>query len=140
MSLMAKLSQRWNDDSDSIRDAIIDNVCGLISSRAPIWTENLDIDYLQGSIAFLGVRNLSRTQSKTNSDVILEDINQLIDLYEPRLSHVTVEIFEDEKHANHLHIQISAIMFSELGEESVIFDSFLDLSSSRLVVRKSNFV
>ncbi len=39
MSLVAKLNGRWKNSSDDVRDSIIENICSLISSRAPIWPE-----------------------------------------------------------------------------------------------------
>ncbi|AOW83537.1 MULTISPECIES: type VI secretion system baseplate subunit TssE [Vibrio] len=140
MSLMAKLTQSWQGDSDAMRDAIIDNICGLISSRAPLWHEYTESETLRKTIAHLGVRNVTRSQSKANSDVILADISELIRAYEPRLSQVSVELNERSLRLNHLQFRISAMMHSDLGEESVVFDSFLDLSSNKLDVRKSNLV
>ena len=63
MSLMAKLTQSWNDDIDSLRDAIVDNVCDLISSRAPLCSEMFLSE--KGTIAEFGMRNMPRAQSKT---------------------------------------------------------------------------
>ncbi|ENM3768352.1 type VI secretion system baseplate subunit TssE [Vibrio cholerae] len=140
MSFMAKLTQSWQENGDATRDAIIDNICGLISSRAPLWHQYNESETLFGTIVHLGVRNLTRSQSKANSDVILTDIRALIRACEPRLSHVSVELNERSSCLNHVQFCISAIMHSDLGEESVVLDLFLDLSSNKLDVRKSNLV
>ncbi|UTM57056.1 type VI secretion system baseplate subunit TssE [Photobacterium sp. CCB-ST2H9] len=138
MSLIAKLTQRWNDDIDSVRDAIVDNVCTLISSRAPIWPAAYSSG--EGTITNLGMRNLARSQSKSNSDVIAAEIASLIRLYEPRLSQVEIEVQENKSAQNQLCFRLSAVVHSELGEEAIVLDSFLDLSSNKLDVRKSNLV
>lgn len=138
MSMMAKLTQTWNDDIDSVRDAIVDNVCTLISSRAPIWP--MDHNGAEGTITNLGMRNLARSQSKSNSDVIVAEIASLIRLYEPRLSQVEIEVQEIKSAQNQLCFRLSAVVHSELGEEAIVLDSFLDLSSNKLDVRKSNLV
>lgn len=138
MSMMAKLTQTWNDDIDSVRDAIVDNVCTLISSRAPIWPT--DHNGAEGTITNLGMRNLARSQSKSNSDVIVAEIASLIHLYEPRLSQVEIEVQEIKSAQNQLCFRLSAVVHSELGEEAIVLDSFLDLSSNKLDVRKSNLV
>ncbi|MCL1078175.1 type VI secretion system baseplate subunit TssE [Parashewanella spongiae] len=140
---MAKLTQTWvNDDTDSIRDAIIDNVCALISSRAPLWRDYSDteVETIQGSIVHLGIRHFTPSQSKANVEVILADISELIRLYEPRLTQVSLELTNKSSTFNHLQFRISAIMHSAAGSETTIFDSVLNFSSNKLDVRKSNFV
>ena len=97
MSLMAKLTQSWTNDVDAVRDAIIDNICDLISSRAPIWPTLESSDELADTIAYSGLRNMTRAQSKSNSDVIIVDITHLFRCYEPRLIDVLIEVEEQEK-------------------------------------------
>ena len=140
MSLMAKLTQSWTNDADAVRDAIIDNICDLISSRAPIWSALELSDELADTIAYVGLRNMTRAQSKSNSDVIIADIAHLIRRYEPRLIDVLIEVEEQEKLNNQLQFRISAAMLFEQGEEAIVLDSFLDIGRNTLDVRKSNFV
>lgn len=140
MSLMAKLTQSWTNDADAVRDAIIDNICDLISSRAPIWSALELSDELVDTIAYVGLRNMTRAQSKSNSDVIIADIAHLIRRYEPRLIDVLIEVEEQEKLNNQLQFRISAAMLFEQGEEAIVLDSFLDIGRNTLDVRKSNFV
>ncbi|MGF1907598.1 GPW/gp25 family protein [Aliivibrio salmonicida] len=140
MSLMAKLTQSWTNDVDAVRDAIIDNICDLISSRSPIWPTLESSDELADTIAYSGLRNMTRAQSKSNSDVIIVDITHLIRCYEPRLIDVLIEVEEQEKSKNQLQFRISATMLSDQGEEAIVLNSFLDLSRNILDVRKSNFV
>lgn len=140
MSLMAKLTQSWTNDADAVRDAIIDNICDLISSRAPIWSALELSDELADTIAYVGLRNMTRAQSKSNSDVIIADIAHLLRRYEPRLIDVLIEVEEQEKLNNQLQFRISAAMLFEQGEEAIVLDSFLDIGRNTLDVRKSNFV
>ena len=140
MSLMAKLTQSWTNDADAVRDAIIDNICDLISSRAPIWSALELSDELADTIAYVGLRNMTRAQSKSNSDVIIADIAHLIRRYEPRLIDVLIEVEEQEKLNNQLQFRIPAAMLFEQGEEAIVLDSFLDIGRNTLDVRKSNFV
>ena len=140
MSIIAKLTQTWEEDIDALRDSIIDNVCALVSSRAPLWDEEFQDMNLNGTIANYGVRYVARSQSKTNIHVILSDIRTLIQSFEPRLSQVSIELSDEGKRLNTLQFNISAVMHSPYGAESMVFDSVLDLSSNKLDVRKSNFV
>ncbi|CAH1565702.1 type VI secretion system baseplate subunit TssE [Vibrio rotiferianus] len=138
MSLMAKLTQSWNDDIDSVRDAIVDNICDLISSRAPLCSEIFLSE--KGTIAEFGMRNMARAQSKNNTSDIVAEIEVLIRNFEPRLSQVEIDVQEGELGSNQLSFRLSAVVHSELGDEAIVLDSFLDLSSNKLDVRKSNFV
>ncbi|MGB0894727.1 MAG: type VI secretion system baseplate subunit TssE [Parashewanella sp.] len=143
MSIMSKLTKKWvNDDIDAIRDAIIDNVCSLISSRAPLWREysEAEIENLKGTIVHLGIRHFTPSQSKANVEIILADISELIRLYEPRLSQVSLELTNKVSGFNHLQFRIIATMHSSFGTETTTFDSVLNFSSNQLDVRKSNFV
>ncbi|MEZ9524570.1 type VI secretion protein [Enterovibrio norvegicus] len=140
MSLTMKLKQQWRGDLDDARDAIIAHISSLISGRAPIWTGDNDANSLKGTIATLGMQNISRSQSKANSEVVGEEIRQLIKTFEPRLSAVDLEVNEDTTANNQLEFRITAIMHTDQGDETVVFDSFLDFSTSTLDVRKTNLV
>ncbi|MGF1877590.1 type VI secretion system baseplate subunit TssE [Photobacterium frigidiphilum] len=141
MSLMAKLDGSWQDDIDGLRDAIIENVCALISSRAPIWSSvEGEANLVEGSIVHIGLSNTTRSQSKSNSDVLVADITELIRLYEPRLAQVDIELNEQSAGTNQLQFRISAIMHSQQGDEAIVLDSLLDFSRNKLDVRKSNLV
>ena len=138
MSLMAKLTQSWNDDIDSVRDAIVDNVCDLISSRAPLCSAMFLTE--KGTIIDLGMRNMARAQSKNNVSDIVTEIEELIRNFEPRLSQVEIDVQEGLLGCNQLSFRLSAVVHSVQGDEAIVLDSFLDLSSNKLDVRKSNFV
>lgn len=140
MSLMAKLTQTWREDMDAQRDAIIENVCGLISSRAPIWATEANDQALKETIVNIGLRNVTRSQSKSNSDVIVADIADLIARFEPRLIQVEIDVDEDSYQHNQLKFRLAAVMHSSLGDEAIVLDSFLDFGRNKLDVRKSNLV
>ncbi|CZF78275.1 Gene 25-like lysozyme [Grimontia celer] len=139
MSLTMKIRQQWHNDLDDTRDAIVSHVASLISSRAPIWKESLK-PTLQGTVAALGMQNIARSQSKANSEVVGEEIRQLIKTFEPRLSGVELEVNEESTRKNQLEFRITAVMHTDQGDETVVFDSFLDFSTSKLDVRKTNLV
>ncbi|CAK1700590.1 Type VI secretion system baseplate subunit TssE [Vibrio crassostreae] len=140
MSIMAKLTKAWQNDIDATRDAIVTNICSLIASRAPIWARVQSEQVLTGTIAHLGLGNTARSQSKSNSDVLVDDISEQIRLFEPRLAEVEIELNEESGKSNLLQFRISAVMHSELGDEEIVLDSFLDFSRNKLDVRKSNLV
>ncbi|MDD1783978.1 type VI secretion system baseplate subunit TssE [Enterovibrio sp. ZSDZ35] len=140
MSLTMKLRQAWRDDLDDVREDIVSHIASLISGRAPIWVGNEDPSQLSGTIVTMGMQNIARSQSKANSDVVGEEIRQLIKTFEPRLSAVELEVNEESTSNNQLEFRITAVMHSEYGDETVVFDSFLDFSTSKLDVRKTNLV
>ncbi|MFD2178654.1 type VI secretion system baseplate subunit TssE [Veronia pacifica] len=140
MSLLMKLTQSWRDDADAVRDAVIDNICALIASRAPLWGKDDDSLLAQNTIVSLGIRSTARSQSKANREVIRDDIQTLIRAFEPRLHDVDITMQDaDEKH-NQLRLRIAGVIHSSFGDESVVLDSRLDLASNKLDVRKSSLV
>ncbi|WP_087024146.1 type VI secretion protein [Thaumasiovibrio subtropicus] len=140
MSLIRKLNENWHGDGDDVREAIVDNISSLISSRAPIWTQDIGAMQLGNTIAVLGMQNTARSQSKVNSDVVLQEVKALILKYENRLTDVQLEANEESVHNNQLEFRISAVMHSDFGSEVIVVDSFLDFSTSKLDVRKTNLV
>ncbi|MPY26919.1 type VI secretion system baseplate subunit TssE [Shewanella psychropiezotolerans] len=140
MSLITKLGQCWSDNLDNIHDDIIDNLCGLISARAPIWLKSEQSDRLSGTIVNMGMTCVSRWQNQSNSDGIVTEMTALIQRYEPRLSQVEIEIQETLTNENRLRFRIFAVMHSAIAEEEVVLDSFLDFNINRLIVRRANLV
>ncbi|KXF83491.1 type VI secretion system baseplate subunit TssE [Enterovibrio coralii] len=140
MSLTMKLKEQWRDDLDDVREDITTLIASLISGRAPIWVGSEDASNLGGTIVTMGIQNLARSQSKANSEVVGEEIRQLIKTFEPRLSAVELEVNEETTNNNQLEFRITAVMHTDYGDETVVFDSFLDFSTSKLDVRKTNLV
>ncbi|WP_299017729.1 type VI secretion system baseplate subunit TssE [uncultured Photobacterium sp.] len=140
MSLMSKLKGQWGGDIDSVRDAIIENLSGLLSSKAPIWQGSILPPQSQGSIAGYGMVNLVRGQGRASSDLVILDVKQLIRTFEPRLKDVQVELDEESISTNKLKFRIEGVITSQFGEEVVVFDSSLDFTTSSLDVRKTNLV
>jgi len=138
MSLMAKLTQSWNDDVDGVYDALVDNICDLLSSRAPMWANGTSAG--EGTIVELGTRNIARVQCKANTGDIVAEIEKLVRCYEPRLSGVDVEVQEGKVGDNQLSFRLSAVVHSDIGDEAIVLDSCLDLSTNKLEVRTSSFV
>ncbi|MCL9781226.1 GPW/gp25 family protein [Vibrio sp. S4M6] len=142
MSLMAKLTQTWSNDIDGVYDAIVDNVCSLLSARAPLWERcqsgAVNIHQL-GTIVDIGLHSGAR-QSKANANTIASEIDELIRHYEPRLHQVEIEMLDDKISNNRLYFRLSAFVYSQLGDDVIVLDSYLDLTSNKLDVRRANFV
>lgn len=139
MSLLAKLKNQWDGNSDSVRDAVIENISSLLSARAPIWQDELNGE-ISDSVASFGMVNSLRSQGKASGDLVLHDVRHLINTFEPRLKDVLVELDERSVTTNKLKFRIEGTMTSQFGEEVVVFDSSLDFTTSSLDVRKTNLV
>lgn len=142
MSLMAKLTQTWTQDIDALEDAIVKNLCALIASRAPIWdkTQAKNSVY-RDSILHFGLYNtLVRSSNKSTTNSIVDEIAEQIRYFEPRLRQLHLDIPLDKLNQNPLPFRISAVVHLQDGDEIIVLDSFLDLSSHKLDVRNSNLV
>ncbi|KMV31106.1 type VI secretion system baseplate subunit TssE [Photobacterium swingsii] len=140
MSLLTKMKGEWRNDVDSVRDAIIDNLSSLLSSRAPIWETQWIPTESQESIATFGMANAMRAQNRSNSTVVLHEIKHLIEVFEPRLKHLDIELDEASIDTNKLKFRIEGTVTTDFGEDIVVFDSSLDFTTSSLDVRKTNLV
>lgn len=135
MSLITKLEQNWHDNVDSVRDDIINNIATLISGRAPIWPVD---DHVSGTIAGIGMRNISPYQSKSKSTDIVNEITKLICQFEPRLSQVEIEIQTENQGS--LKFRLFAVMHSAAGDDVLVLDSWINLINSSLDIRRTNLV
>ncbi|MDO6496736.1 type VI secretion system baseplate subunit TssE [Photobacterium sanguinicancri] len=140
MSLLAKMKGEWHNDVDSVRDAIIENLSSLLSSRAPIWGAESLLIQSRDSIATFGMATAMRAQNRANSTVVLHEIKHLIQVFEPRLKHVDIELDEASIDTNKLKFRIEGSVTTDFGEDVVVFDSSLDFTTSSLDVRKTNLV
>lgn len=141
MSLMAKLTQTWHQSVDAEQDAIVDNLCALIASRASLWGRVIEPEILRDTIVHFGLYNsVARFSSKSTGRVIVAEIVEQIRYFEPRLRQIEVDIPAANMLENPLPFRISAVMCLPLGDEAIVLDSFLDLTRHQLDVRKSNLV
>ena len=120
MSLIAKLTQKWQPEY-SVREAIIENISHLLTSRAPIWQIHTGEPINLPNILCFGMQNLATTRSKSNSEAILGQIQTLIANYEPRVHDVEIELIADTQQINKLSFRITAIIASQHAEK-IVFD------------------
>lgn len=141
MSLLTRFKGKKSRDIDDLRNDIIENLSGIISSRAPIFFENLDnFDNLRGTIVECGIRNNTRFQKKYNGKFLFEEILELIAKFEPRLQNVTLQQTSDEQNSNILEFRIYGTIVFDGVEDNLQLDSYLDFGASVFNVRKINFV
>ncbi|WP_133405425.1 GPW/gp25 family protein [Parashewanella tropica] len=139
MSLIAKLAGNWDKDIGAEHNAIIQHICSLISSRAPLWHLDAIPPATKNTIAFLGLSYVTRYKNEANIAIILANIRRLIQSYEPRLSQVSVELSDTRGNNNNLPLMISATVNTKFGKELVVFEPVLNFSSNSINLRKSGF-
>ena len=122
MSLLTRFKGKKSRDIDDLRNDIIENLSGIISSRAPM------------------IRNNTRFQKKYNGKFLFEEILELIAKFEPRLQNVTLQQTSDEQNSNILEFRIYGTIVFDGVEDNLQLDSYLDFGASVFNVRKINFV
>ncbi|CAA0084150.1 Uncharacterised protein [BD1-7 clade bacterium] len=139
MSILIKLKGEWDGGIDCKRDSVIENVISLMSSRSPVWQDRNDLtDRIDASVARYGMKRVLSAPGKANIETFLEEIRQLIITFEPRYRHVSVVQDEKQQHSNVLHFRIEGMIGSDDGEETMVLESSLDLTTSHLNIRKTN--
>ncbi len=137
MKLMMNLTETTKSDSYSDRDAVVNHICNLISSRAPLWINTQPNEYTSGTIVGLGMNYYNHSHSKFRVDEIKTRILKLIQDFEPRLTQVTVEIDENNFGTNVIRCELSASLNTDKGSEVLSFESLLDFSSNNFTVKRS---
>ncbi len=141
MSLLAKFEGKKSDSLDDLRNDIIENLSGILSSRAPMIVGELSDDsQAQSSIVNFGLRNTTRFHKKFGGHFVFDEILELIKKFEPRLLDVSIEQKENAKDGNMFEFRISAVIQFEGSDDSIQFESCLDFGSNIFKVRKVNFV
>lgn len=141
MSLLSRFNGKKSRDIDDLRNDIIENLSGILSSRAPILMERISENSVaNGTILTLGLTNTTRFQKKYNGKFIFEEILELIKKYEPRLQEVELEQTDTNKDLNFFEFKIKGTIQFGDSEDNVLFDSCLDFGTNKFKVRKINFV
>ena len=129
MSFLKQLHGIKNNEFEDICNDVIENITGIISSRAPILLSDISSNSIVStSILTLGLANTMRYQKKYHGK------------FEPRLKDIQIESDDDDDNSNLFHFKIKATIFVNEQEDTVLFDSCLDFGSNMFSVRKSNFV
>ena len=141
MSLMAKLTQSWSSEVDVLERDTVKNLSYLIASRAPIWGREIYEENLRKTILNYGGYNKNNHSScaPSTSSMLLE-LKEQIMYFEPRLTQVSIELAEKKSNINQLSFSISAVLRSDTLNESILLDSYLDVSNNKLNVRTSTLV
>lgn len=141
MSLLQRLHGKRSEDLDDICNDIIENITGLLSSKAPIIKENIDENLLLNkSICTYGLKNSVRYKKKYHGKFVFEEIIELLKKFEPRLSDIEIEAGDNQENSNLFEFKIRAVIQNNGEDDMVLFDSCLDFGTNIFKVRKSNFV
>ncbi|MGN1392575.1 MAG: type VI secretion system baseplate subunit TssE [Succinivibrionaceae bacterium] len=141
MSLLGRLRGKQSTDLDDLCNDIIENITGILSSRAPILKTKISYkSYAYNSIVMYGIKNTMRFQKKYHGKFIFEEIIELINKFEPRLQDVQIEQNDTDDNTNLFNFKIRGVIQMGDMEDSVLFDSCLDFGSNIFRVRKINFV
>ncbi len=141
MSLLSRLHGKKSTDLDDICNDIVENITGVLSSRAPILKAKLTSDYLADhTVMTLGLKNTMRIQRKYQGKFVFEEIIELLKKFEPRLTEVEIEHSDEQQMSNLFEFKIRGVIQINGDEDVVLFDSYLDFGTNIFRVRKSNFV
>ncbi|WJW81005.1 type VI secretion system baseplate subunit TssE [Moellerella wisconsensis] len=128
------LTGKKSTAQDEIRNEIIENISHLINAKAPIWSEKNLSPILSRSIVNYGINNPARSQGKYNGGVIIKEIEQLLEYFEPRFSWVQVALAEDAYKEKLLRFIIKAGLKGHNDRHFITLDSQLDFSASQMEV------
>lgn len=127
------------DDLEDLKHSVRRNIRYLLETRQSREAENFEILSCHSLYGYgLSARNLGHSDFQ-NSRLCREIENMLL-YYEPRLKEALVEVERVRERGNRLAIRIEGVLQSEKQQMvPVVFDSVLNLTSSRLNIEESRF-
>lgn len=144
IDLLASLLKRTDTGTEAIKEAVCENIKGLLESRqclemCPSWFPLSGV-----SLYNYGLSSKHFGRSHYQGNRLCREIETLLQNYEPRLQNVLVEMERMDETGNSVNFSIEAMLVTEAGNqkicEPVLFDSSLNLTSARLIIEEGSYV
>jgi type VI secretion system protein ImpF len=121
-----------------IKDAVIRDLENLLNTRRQILVPSPEYQEVHNSLYLYGLQDF--TLKNPSSPLVKQKLRQVIERtitrFEPRLKNVTVQIDAPGQNARDLRFRITAILVIEPITESVIFDTYFDVSRGEYKIEK----
>ncbi len=132
MGFAARFEQVRQQGDEERRADIIHHLIKLLSSRCPLWGRALENDVLLTSIAGLGLVDPPRRVSDWQGRQLADDACDLLQRFEPRLSHIRVGVMEANQTSNRVQLHIEASLAAlpmkrQMGNDDELFDTRLEV-------------
>ena len=144
VDLLAFRQKKSNEDIDSIKASVCLNLKALLETRQCLTPCPDDYPLAKASLYGYGLSSRHFGRSHYQGNRLCREIESLLQNYEPRLQNVLVEMERINEKSNSVNFTIAATLVVDRLQkkisEPVLFDSTLNLTSTRLTIEESSFV
>jgi type VI secretion system protein ImpF len=128
-------SNTWDELRQS-KESLCRDLTALLNTRRAEADFATDYKEATNSLLSFGINDFTAYDLKhhINQERVRRSIEQAIRRFEPRLARVTVSVEEPDPLKPVLQFHISAMLRSEIADESVVFDVTLQRESRRVAV------
>lgn len=121
-----------------VRASVVRDLENLLNTRRHIVDIEPEYKELGKSLFVYGVKDFTskNPRSPATQKQLKADIMKTIELFEPRLHSVTVQIELDEDRGGNVHFRINGLLVLESDTEPVTFDTYFDVNRGEYVISK----
>lgn len=121
-----------------IKASVVRDLENLLNTRRHIVDLEPEYQELGRSLYVYGLRDFTSTNPKNPATrkQLKSDIMRTIEIFEPRLHSVTVQVESDENSGGSVHFRINGLLVLESDTEPVTFDTFFDVNRGEYVISK----
>ncbi|MEH6651224.1 MAG: type VI secretion system baseplate subunit TssE [Motiliproteus sp.] len=132
--------ERYDDDHSALVASVQYQLTRLLESEAPLVDLPPKLGQVEHSNMRFGLDCLQSIRSQQDPQQLTHRIEEWIKAFEPRLSSVTVELFEPEEQSNALHFSLLANLTTAQGTRTLEFDSKINRADQKLDIKGQEFV
>jgi type VI secretion system protein ImpF len=124
--------------TEQIKAAVVRDLENLLNTRRTVDTPGPEFSELNRSVYVYGVGDFTsqNPKSMTVQKQIKSDVEKTIELFEPRLKNVRVQLETGSEGIQSVRFRINALLVMEPETEPVSFDTYFDVNRGEYVISK----
>ena len=112
----------------------------LLNSEAPLMSLPAKLQEVEKSNLRFGLDNLHSISSLMDKEAFSRQVEKWVMAFEPRLSAVTVEVYQRDAQRNRISFSLLAQLKTERGLHTLTFDSSINLTDQRVEIEGQDLV
>lgn len=128
------------DSADELVRSVEYQLAALFGSEAPLTSVSHRFKEVRHSNYCYGLESIHSISSQMNRDEFTRYVRKLIQGFEPRLSDVSIEVFERDEMKNRINFSLTARLKTRQGIRVVEFDSDIRLADQTTQVEGQDIV
>ncbi len=132
--------EQGTERSDELVRSVEYQLCALFGSEAPLMPVSHRFKQVRQSNFCYGLESIQSISSQMDKDEFTRYVRKLVQAFEPRLSQVSVEVFERDETRNRINFSLTAQLNTHQGTRIVEFDSNISLADQGTEIEGQDIV